>query len=282
MFSHTSRGRWPRPYLRPLELGLLFPVVLSLSCTKLEQVDPYNGMAPQLIWSPPMAYPPTMFEGDVEGRVVVQAMVDTMGRVEANTIEVVSATRPEFERPAITMLRNSRFTPGRTGTHALRWKVRVPVVFDLKRGLGVGSADSAAAAALAFEGESLARRGNISDAQTAYSAALELDSQLNGSLQFWYALCWHGSLWGNADDVMFACEQAVALDPLLANPREARGLARALTSDYAGAIEDLEQSAARANTGEEKAQRLSWVETLRSGQNPFTEDVLRALRRRTT
>jgi TonB family protein len=225
-----------------------------------------------------------MFEGNMEGRVVVQAMVDSTGRVEPSTIEVVSATRPEFERPAVDMLQNSRFTPtpGRSGTRALRWQVSVPVVFDLNRGRAVGSADSAAAAALASEGASLARRGNITDAQTAYSAALGIDTRLNGSLQFWYALCWHGSLWDNAEEVMFACEQAVALKPLLANPREARGLARAMTSDYAGAIEDLGQSAARATTSEERAQRLSWIGTLRSGQNPFTEEVLRALRRRTT
>jgi TonB family protein len=225
-----------------------------------------------------------MFEGNMEGRVVVQAMVDSTGRVEPSTIEVVSATRPEFERPAVDMVLNSRFTPtpGRSGTRALRWQVSVPVVFDLNRGRAVGSADSAAAAALASEGASLARRGNITDAQTAYSAALGIDTRLNGSLQFWYALCWHGSLWGYAEDIMFACEQAVALEPLLANPREARGLARAMTSDYAGAIEDLGQSAARATTSEERAQRLSWIGTLRSGQNPFTEEVLRALRRRTT
>jgi TonB family protein len=223
-----------------------------------------------------------MFEGGVEGRVVVQAVVDTTGRVEPGTIEVVRATRSEFERPAVDMLRISRFTPGRSDTRAIQMLVRVRVVFNLKRGSPVGSADSAAAAALALEGGSLARRGNIIDALTAYSAALNLDVRLNSSLRFWYGLCWHGSLWGYAEDVMFACEQTVALEPFLASTREARGLARAMTSDYAGAIEDLGQSAARATTNEERAQRLSWVRTLRSGQNPFTEEVLRALRRRTT
>jgi TonB family protein len=223
-----------------------------------------------------------MFDRGVEGRVVVQAMVDSTGRVESGTIEVVSATRQEFERPAIDMVQNSRFNPARSDTRALRRLVRVPVTFDLKRRSRVTSADSAAAAARALEGESLARRGNITDALTAYSAALSLDARLNGSLQFWYELCWHGSLWGNAEDVMFACEQAVALKPLLASTREARGLARAMTSDYAGAIEDFEQSAARATTSEERAQRLSWIATLRSGRNPFTEEVLRTLRRRTT
>ncbi|UCG84989.1 MAG: hypothetical protein JSW71_13705, partial [Gemmatimonadota bacterium] len=107
------------------------------------------------------------------------------------------------------------------------------------------------------------------------------DIRLNGSAQFWYGLCWHGSLREYAADVMFACHQAVALDPRSASTRQARGLARAMTSDYAGAIEDLEQAAAGAATDQERDQRLSWVRALRSGENPFTEEVLRALQGRT-
>ncbi|UCG88403.1 MAG: energy transducer TonB, partial [Gemmatimonadota bacterium] len=204
---------WRRLNLRPLELGLLFSAVLSLSCAKSEQVDPDAGLAPQLIWSPPVAYPPTMFDRGMEGRVVVQAVVDSTGRVEPGTIEVISATRPEFERPAVDMVRHSRFTPAQSDTQPLRRLVRVPVTFDLRRGSRVGSADSAAAAALASQGEALARQGMIAEAMTAYSQALGLDIRLNGSAQFWYGLCWHGTLRDYAADVMFACHQAVALDP---------------------------------------------------------------------
>jgi hypothetical protein len=52
-------------------------------------------------------------------------------------------------------------------------------------------------------------------------------------------------------------------------------------SDLAGAIEDLRASAARAATDELRAERQAWVESLRLGQNPFTEAVLTRLKRRT-
>ena len=277
----TSSGRWSRSHLRPLCLAPLLPAVLSLSCAKTEQVAPEAGLPPQLAWTPPLAYPPAMFETGVEGRVVLEAIVDSTGRVEPSTIEVVSTTRSEFEQPAIDMLRNSRFTPSRTGARAVRIQVRLPVVFDLKRASNVDSADSAAAAALATEGASLARQGNVDDALTAYSEALGLDARLNRSVGLWHGLCWHGSLWGYAENVMFACKHAVELEPLMPHTREARGLARAMTSDYAGAIEDLEQSAARALTSDERVERIGWIGSLKSGKNPFTEDVLRALRQRT-
>ncbi len=238
---HTSSGRWSRSHLRPLYLVALIPVILSLSCAKPEQVAPEAGQPPQLVWTPPLAYPPAMFETGVEGRVVLEAMVDSTGRVDPSTIKVVSATRSAFEQPAIDMLRNSHFTPSRTGARAVPIQVRLPVTFDLKRAYRVGSADSAAAAALATEGASLARQGNVDDALTAYSDALALDARLNLSVGFWHGLCWHGSLWGYAEDVMFACEHAV----------------------------------------DERVERIGWIGTLESGQNPFTEDVLRALRQRT-
>jgi TonB family protein len=228
-----------------------------------------------------LAYPLELFERGVEGRVVVQAIVDNAGKVEPNTVEVIRSTRVEFERPAIEWLRKSRFERSQRRTRAVRTRVRIPVVFDVKRASTVGSADSAAAAVLVSEAEALARRGNISDALAAYSAAQSMDGRLNGSFEFWYGPCWHGCLWGYASDVLFACDQAVALEPRLASAREARGLARALVSDLAGAIEDLRASAARAATDELRAERQAWVESLRLGQNPFTEAVLTRLKRRT-
>lgn len=52
-------------------------------------------------------------------------------------------------------------------------------------------------------------------------------------------LCWNASLWGLAEDVMFACETAVTMDPEHGSYQDSRGLARALTGDFEGAIEDF-------------------------------------------
>ena len=83
---------------------------------------------------------------------------------------------------------------------------------------------------------------------------------------------------------MPACEQAVALanEQTLAQCRDSRGLARALTGDHEGAIEDFAVFAARAKTHKANVQagleREAWT-TLQSGGNPFNAQKLEALRK---
>ncbi len=77
---------------------------------------------------------------------------------------------------------------------------------------------------------------------------------------------------------MAACEQAVALAPDRGNIRDSRGLARALTGDVAGAIDDFEAFVAWTGRDRSRAQRQDWIVALRSGENTFTVEVLRALR----
>ena len=95
----------------------------------------------------------------------------------------------------------------------------------------------------------------------------------------WNGLCWNGSLNGYASDVIFACEKAVALAPNDGAIRDSRGLARALTGDFDGAIEDFQAYIDLADSPDEmKNQRREWIEALERGENPFTEEVLESLR----
>jgi hypothetical protein len=93
----------------------------------------------------------------------------------------------------------------------------------------------------------------------------------------WYSLCGDGSLRGYAKDVMFACENAVALAPTTENFRDSRGLARALTGNTKGAIEDFQSFIKSTKDTEKKAQRQRWVNALRAGKNPFTQEELKKL-----
>lgn len=94
-------------------------------------------------------------------------------------------------------------------------------------------------------------------------------------------LCWNGSLLGHAAEakVMDACEQAVKLDPKNADNYDSRGLARALTNNYSGAISDFQFFINNAPSNREKYRqdRKDWVEALRKGQNPFTPEVLKKM-----
>jgi hypothetical protein len=84
-----------------------------------------------------------------------------------------------------------------------------------------------------------ARRGKIEAAVSAFAHAHELDRSLRIDAQDWDELCRLGSIWGRPKDTMFACDNALASDPENGSFHDSRGIARALTGDRRGAIEDL-------------------------------------------
>ncbi|VXD15041.1 WD40 domain-containing protein [Planktothrix paucivesiculata] len=119
---------------------------------------------------------------------------------------------------------------------------------------------------------------NIKAAIKYYNQAIYLDKTLDISVKQWDSLCWNGSLNGSAKDVLYACENAVKLSPNNGNIRDGRGLARALTGDFKGAIEDFKYFVEWTNDDEMKAQRQGWIKELKAGKNPFTPEVLEKLK----
>jgi WD40 repeat protein len=139
-------------------------------------------------------------------------------------------------------------------------------------------AQKLAAPSILEKSRNLAIKGDIEKALAGYTEAQIFDPTLEISASSWNALCWFGSLWGYAADVLDACDKAVASDPNYAEIRDSRGLARALTGDFDGAIEDFQVFVDWwATNEEEKAQRQRWIEALRAGEIPFTPEVLEAL-----
>jgi hypothetical protein len=126
--------------------------------------------------------------------------------------------------------------------------------------------------------------GNVEGAAAKYAEAQTLVPTLEISASSWNTLCWFGSLWGYAAEVMDACEQAVELAPdnEKAGCRDSRGLARALTGDYAGAIEDfkfyVEWSKKQDVYYEQMvSEREAWIAELEAGRNPFDKATLEEL-----
>jgi tetratricopeptide (TPR) repeat protein len=133
------------------------------------------------------------------------------------------------------------------------------------------------------EGRTLADKGKIKKAITNYKKAQKLDPTMNIDFTSWNVLCWQGALNGLAQAVMNACERAVALAPedAKAQCRDSRGLARALTADYPGAIEDfkayVDWSKKDPHYEEYRQKRESWIGALEAGKNPFDKTTLEAL-----
>jgi len=125
----------------------------------------------------------------------------------------------------------------------------------------------------------LAQNIKITEAIAAFNQVEQMDSTLVISPDSWNRLCWDGALGGYSAQVLTACEKAVsaATAEQRWNYQDSRGLARALSGNSQGAIEDFEVYIAKANDEKLKKQRQAWVQALRAGQNPFTKEELATL-----
>jgi WD40 repeat protein len=133
---------------------------------------------------------------------------------------------------------------------------------------------------------------DVKSATDAYARAREIYPSLEIDASSLYSLCLAGSLEGLARDVSFACERAATLEPENVDYRDSRGIARAITGNRDGAIEDfrfvadwIAREAEREGVrgagpwDDTRKQREEWILALTAGRNPFDEETLRALRR---
>ena len=91
---------------------------------------------PELLTGPLPAYPDLLRQAGIQGQVVLEAVVDTTGRVQAASISVVLATNPGFVEPARHALRATLFRPARVNGRAVSMLVRVPFTFSIRGGTG--------------------------------------------------------------------------------------------------------------------------------------------------
>jgi len=136
-----------------------------------------------------------------------------------------------------------------------------------------------AAERLIDESTSHAKRGEVKDALSAVSQAQALYPQVKITVDDWDNLCWYGSLHGSPRNVLFACEKSVAMAPQdeLGYYRDARGVARAMTGNTAGAVADFQAYTRWITESKRKAKRQRWIKDLQAGRNPFTPAEIKKL-----
>jgi protein TonB len=88
---------------------------------------------PVLIHHPPVRYPEMLRRAGVEGRVVIEVVLDSLGRPEAPSLRVVTADHVLFEPEAAAVVLGSRYRPARLSGRPVRVRIRVPVAFGLRR-----------------------------------------------------------------------------------------------------------------------------------------------------
>ena len=90
--------------------------------------------APRILGrAPEPRYPPTLRSAGVEGRVLAEFVVDTLGRAELGTLHFPELANPLFGDAVREALVRSRFLPGEVAGRKVRTRVAVPFQFRLER-----------------------------------------------------------------------------------------------------------------------------------------------------
>ena len=119
-----------------------FSPVYSSAVSSLGTSEPGSLSGPvseehaEILTGPLPVYPDLLRQAGVQGRVVLEAVVDTTGRVLSQSIAVVSATNPGFVAPARQALLATLFRPAMVGGKAVRMRVRIPYEFAIRNGTG--------------------------------------------------------------------------------------------------------------------------------------------------
>jgi protein TonB len=79
------------------------------------------------------SYPASLRLAGVEGRVVVQFVVDTLGRAELTDLQVVQTPHPLFVDAVRSALARYHFSVGEAGGRKVRTRVQLPFEFTLTR-----------------------------------------------------------------------------------------------------------------------------------------------------
>jgi len=83
--------------------------------------------------SPLPRFPQLLKDSGVEGVARLQFVVDTLGRVELESVRVVDATHPLFAAAVQATLPRMRFSPARVGNHRVRQLVEFPIEFRISK-----------------------------------------------------------------------------------------------------------------------------------------------------
>ena len=81
---------------------------------------------------PPLDYPPALRHAGLQGRVTVQAVIDTLGRAEPASLKVIMHPNTAFDQSARAYVLQAVFRPARVKGRAVRVLISVPVDYRIE------------------------------------------------------------------------------------------------------------------------------------------------------
>ena len=76
-----------------------------------------------------LRYPPVLAQAGMTGRVMIEFVIDTLGRAERGSLRVINSFHPLAEAPARETVQSCRYRPGRIQGRAVRVRVQIPINF---------------------------------------------------------------------------------------------------------------------------------------------------------
>jgi protein TonB len=88
---------------------------------------------PEVLSGPQLQYPDLLRQAAIQGRVLVQAIIDTTGRAEPPSVKVIQSPNPGFDQSAKNYVLRALFRPARVHGRAVRVLINLPIDFKIKR-----------------------------------------------------------------------------------------------------------------------------------------------------
>ncbi len=88
---------------------------------------------PAVLSGPTLQYPELLRQAQIQGRVLVQAIIDTLGRAEPPSVKVLQSPNPGFDQSAKSYVTKALFRPARVHGRAVRVLIQIPIDFRLKQ-----------------------------------------------------------------------------------------------------------------------------------------------------
>ncbi|HEX9488217.1 MAG TPA: TonB family protein [Gemmatimonadales bacterium] len=88
---------------------------------------------PAVLSGPTLQFPELLRQAQIQGRVLVQAIIDTLGRAEPPSVKVLQSPNPGFDQSAKSYVVKALFRPARVHGRAVRVLIQIPIDFRLKQ-----------------------------------------------------------------------------------------------------------------------------------------------------
>ena len=91
------------------------------------------GTAPEFTRRPPIRYPVSVRNRNIQGRVLARAILDRSGRAERGAVRIFSTPHHDLSQAVVEMIERARFSAARSGDTPVRSCVILPVDFSIRR-----------------------------------------------------------------------------------------------------------------------------------------------------